>query len=55
MNRQGKSHDAIEERMQSSIKAFTKDILIFRSKDALWKVKRRRLADHVFADFARLY
>ena len=52
MNRQGKSHDAIEERMQSVNKAFWKDILIYRSKDIHKKVKCRRLVDHVYAVFA---
>ena len=33
MNRQGKSLDAIEERMQSANKAFWKDIMVCRSKD----------------------
>ena len=33
MNRQGKTHDAIEERMQSAKKAFWKDILKNKSKD----------------------
>ena len=39
MNRQGKSHDAIEERMQTANKAFWKDILMYKSKDVPWKVK----------------
>ena len=36
---EGKTHDAMEERMQSANKAFCKDILIFKSKDVLWKIK----------------
>ena len=52
MIRQGKSDDAIEERMQSANKAFWKDILISKSKDVPWKVKCRRLVDHFYAVFA---
>ena len=51
MNLQGKSHDAIEERMQSANKAFWKDILIYKSKDVPWKVKCQRLVDHVYVAF----
>ena len=47
MNRQGKSDDAIEERMQSANKAFWKYILISKSKNVPWTVKCRRLVDHV--------
>ena len=52
MNRQGKSQDAIEERMQSTNRAFSKDSMIYRSKDVPWKVKCQRLVDHVYAVFA---
>ena len=52
VNWQGKSQEAIEERMQSANKAFWKDILIFKSKDVSWKVKCRRLDDHVYPVFA---
>ena len=52
MKRQGKSRDAVEERMQSASKAFWKDILIYKSKDVPWKVKCQRLVDHVCAVFA---
>ena len=52
MNRQGKSDDAIGERMQSANKAFWKDILISKRQDVPWKVKCRRLVDHVYAVFA---
>ena len=52
MNRQGKKCDALEERMQSANKAFWKDIMIYRSKDVPWKVKRQRVVDHVYAVFA---
>ena len=37
-NRQGKSCDAEEERMQSANKAFWKDSVIYKRKDVPWKV-----------------
>ena len=43
MNRQGKTLDAIEERMQSDNKAFWRDILVHKSKDARWRINCRRL------------
>ena len=46
-NRQGQSHDAIEERMQRANEAFWKDVLTHKSKDVPWKVKCQRLVDHV--------
>ena len=52
MNRQGKTFDAVEERMQSADKAIWKDILIYRSKDVPWKTTCQRLVDHVYAFFA---
>ena len=52
MNRQGKTNDAIEERMQSANKAFWKDILVYKNKHVPWKVKCQRLVDHVYAVFA---
>ena len=52
MNRQGKTCDAVEDRMQSANKAFWKDCVIFKSKDVPWKVKCQRLVDHVFVIFA---
>ena len=36
MNRQGKSLDAIEERMQSANKVSWKDIMVYTSKDVPW-------------------
>ena len=51
MNRQGKSLDAIEERMQSANKTFWRDILIHRRKDVPWGIKCRRLVDHVYSVF----
>ena len=50
--RQGKTNDAVEERMQSANKTFWKDILIYKSKDIPWKIKCQRLVDHVCAVFA---
>ena len=52
VNRQRKTHDAIEERMQWANKAFGKDILMYTSRDVPWKVKCQRLVDHVYAVFA---
>ena len=51
MNRQGKSHDDIEGRLQSASKTFWKAILIYKSEDVPWKVKCQRLDDHVYAVF----
>ena len=51
MNRQGKSHDDIEERLHSASKTFWKAILIYKSEDVPWKVKCQRLDDHVCAVF----
>ena len=51
MNRQGKTCDAVEERMQSASEAFWKDIMTYKSKDVPWKVKRQRLVDNVHAVF----
>ena len=47
VNRQGKAHDAIEERMRSANKAFWIDFLMYKTKDIPWKIKCRRLVDHV--------
>ena len=38
--------------MRLANKAFSKDILIYKSKDVPWKVKCQRLVDHVNAVFA---
>ena len=51
VNRQGKTCDAVEERMQSANKAFWKGIMICKSKDVPWKVMCQRLVDHVYAVF----
>ena len=51
LNRQEKALDAIEEIMQVANKVFWKNILIFKSKDVSWKIKCRRLVDHVYAVF----
>ena len=47
MNRQGKTCEAVEERMQSANKAFWKDIMTYKSKDVPWRIKLQRLVDHV--------
>ena len=52
MNRQGKTCDAVEERMRSINKAFWKENVIYKSKDVTWKVKCQRLVDHEYAVFA---
>ena len=52
MNRQGKTHDAVEERMPSANKAFWKDIEIYKGKDVPWRIKCQRLVDHVYAVFS---
>ena len=46
MNRQGKAHEGVEERMQSANKAWWKDVKIYRSKDVPWRVKCRRIMEH---------
>ena len=52
LNRQGKTCDAVEEKMQPANKAFWKDIKIHKSKDVSWRRKCQRLVDHVFAVFS---
>ena len=52
MNRQGKSFDAIEERVQSAHKAYLRDMLVHRSKDVPRRTKCRRPADHVYSVFS---
>ena len=52
MKRQGKTCDAVEERMQAATKAFWKDIKIFKSKYVPWRMKCQRLVDHVYAVFS---
>ena len=51
-NRQGKTCDSVEVRMQSANKAFWKDSVIYKSKDVPWKVKCQCLVDHVYVVFA---
>ena len=51
INRQGKTLDAIEERMQSANKAYWRDIQVHKSKDAPWMTNCRRLVDHVNSVF----
>ena len=42
MNRQGKTLDASEERMQSANDTFWRDILVYKSGDVPWRIKCRR-------------
>ena len=49
LNRQEKTLDAMEERMQSANKAFWKDIMVCRRKDVPWRIK---LVDHVNSVFS---
>ena len=52
MNRQGKTCDAVEERMQSANEVFGKDIKMCKSKDVLWRENVSVwLVDHVYAVF----
>ena len=51
MNSEGKSLDAINERMQSVNKAFWQDI-VYRSEDVPWRTKCRRLVSHVYSVFS---
>ena len=52
MNRKGKAHDAIEERMEYAYKAWWRDVNTFRSKDVLWKIKGRRMVEQVYGVFS---
>ena len=52
MNRQGRSLDAVEERMQSANKVFGWDILVCRRRDVPLRIKCRRLVDHVYSVFS---
>ena len=51
MKREVRTVKAMEERLQSANKASWKDIKIFRNKDVPWRVKCRRLVDHVYPVF----
>ena len=51
MNRQEKTCDAVEERMQPANKAFWRDIKIYKSKEVPRRKKCQRLVDHVYAFF----
>ena len=52
MNRQGKSLDAVDERLQSANKGFWRDILVYKSNDVPWRIKCGRLVDHVYSVFS---
>ena len=51
MNRQVKTQDCLEERMQNVNKVWWRDLRIYRSKDVPWRVKCRRLVEHVHSVF----
>ena len=51
MNRQRKTHECQEERMQCANKAWRKEVKIYRSKDVPCRVKCRRMVEHVFCAF----
>ena len=51
LSRQGKAHEGIEERMQSANRACWRDVKIYRSKDVPWRVKGRRMVEHVLQRF----
>ena len=51
MNRQGKAHEGIEQRELTANKAWWKDVKIYRSNDVPWRVKCRRMVEHVFCVF----
>ena len=53
LNRQGKAHDAIEERMDNPLtKLFWENILRYKSEEIPRKIKCRRLVGHVLAVFS---
>ena len=49
MNRQGKTHECLEERMQCANKAWWKDVKIHRSIDVPWRVECSRMVEHVYS------
>ena len=51
MNRQGKTYEGLEERMQSSNKAWWKDAKNYRCKDVPWRVKCRMMVEQVHSVF----
>ena len=51
LNPQGKTQDCLEERMQNANKAWWRDVQIYRNKDVLWRVKYRRMVEHVCSVF----
>ena len=51
LNRQGKTHECLEERMLRANKAWWKDVKIYRRKDVPWRVKCRGMAEHVYSVF----
>ena len=51
LNRQGKTHEGIEERMQSANKDWWRDAKIYRSNDVSWRVKCSRMVEHLYSVF----
>ena len=43
MNRQGKTHECLEEGMEAANKAWWRDTKIYRSKDVSWRERCRRM------------
>ena len=43
----GERTKGLEERMQSANKAWWRDVKFYRSKDVPWRIKCRRMVEHV--------
>ena len=51
LNRQGKTQDSLEERIENANEAWWRDATFYRSKDIPWRVKCRRMVKHVYSVF----
>ena len=51
MIRQGKTHECLEERMQTANKVWWKDVKSCRRKGVPWRVKCRSMVDHLYSVF----
>ena len=51
MNRQGKTHEGIEERMQIRKQGLVERCEIYKSKDVRCRVKCKRMVEHVYSVF----
>ena len=49
MNRQRKTRDTIQFRLQSVKKGCRRDIQVYRSEDLSWRIKCRRLMEHMYS------